>query len=145
MNARQIKELKSLEVNGVLYPERIVKFAKNPKTALHKAFDWNLKRAAMQHWLHQARQLIVKATITIQGSREPIRLYVSLKSDRVNPGGGYRQTIAVLSDEEQRTELLQQAFDDLERFRRKYESLAELAPLFAAAKGIKSKKGKKSA
>ena len=99
MNARQIKELKSLEVNGLVSPKRIVEFARNPKTALHKAFDWNIKKAAYRWWLHQARQLLIHATITIQGSREPIRMFVSLESDRGNPNGSYRETIPVLSDE----------------------------------------------
>ena len=52
----RLKELEN-EV-GVLTPDVVLKDAKNPKSVLHAAFDWDDRRAAHRYRLHQARVLI---------------------------------------------------------------------------------------
>ncbi|MGE5562892.1 MAG: hypothetical protein ACM3ZV_06220, partial [Bacillota bacterium] len=85
-----------------------------------------------QYRLWQAREIIrVRVTMEPRINAET-RAYVSLYSDRKQPGGGYRAIADVLSDEERREELLQQALRDMEAFKHKYIQLKRLAPVFAA-------------
>lgn len=44
--------------NGHLTPEMVVEDAKDKKSPLHEAFNWDLKAAAYQHWLDTARTII---------------------------------------------------------------------------------------
>lgn len=132
-------ELLALEANGLLNPRDVVEWARShPKSALHAKFNWDVEAAAMEYWLIQARKLIVSVTV-VPVENTPIQMYVSLKSDR-NTEGGYRQTVKVLSNADMREQLLQQAFADFEYWQQKYQTLAELAPVFEAAKRAKSKK-----
>lgn len=117
---------------GILRPEDVVDFAADPETALHSQFEWDDSEAARQHRIWQARQVIRCVVTVIPQANEPIRAYVSLVPDRSNPGGGYRDTVAVLSDDEHREQLLSQALRELRAWRAKYNQLKALAPVFAA-------------
>jgi hypothetical protein len=50
--------LKFLEVNGRLTPDRVVEDAKREDSPLHPYFEWDLQKAASEHWRDQARELI---------------------------------------------------------------------------------------
>jgi len=121
------------EHNGRVPPEAVVEFARDENTALHAEFEWDDTEAAHQFRLEQARKIIrlnIEVLETPNGNvRMPV--FVSLVSDR-RGGGGYRALTDVMSNAEMRAQLLQQAIDELQRVRRKYESLRELAPVFAA-------------
>jgi len=127
-------ELESLTKRGVIKPEAVVAFAKNPKTALHAQFTWDNSKAAAQWRLEEARRLI-RVFVVVDDSatkKEPVRAFVSLKSDRQN-GGGYRSIAAVRSDAELYAELLSDALDDIRTFQSRYSRLKELKPLLGAA------------
>lgn len=139
---QQIEELYSLEKpNGLLSPIDVVQFAKNPKTALHSAFEWNNSKAAHEHRLWQARQLIVSVKMLPRKNQEPIQVFVSMQSDRTK-SGGYRRTVKVLSSKKLRSLLLQQAWNDFQYWKEKYDRLVELAPLFDAAENLQKKLAK---
>jgi hypothetical protein len=126
-------------VDGVLLPEEVVRAARPEKSPLHSRFDWEDSEAAHNWRLHQARNLIrVTVTYVIDPRTKesrPMRVFVSLTPDRVE--GGYRVTVDVLSDREQRKRLLQDALDELERFQAKYAALEELAEIFTAISRLK--------
>lgn len=115
---------------GILKPELVVEAAMPEDSILHDRFEWDDGVAGHQHRLWQARQLISVMVEKVKQTEE--RVYVSLKSDRALPGGGYRLMVDVMSDEELRQQLLQEALDDAELFRKKYARLQELAGVFAA-------------
>jgi len=116
--------------NGILRPENVVEFAKNPKTALHSRFEWNDTEAAKQYRLWQARQVIkVVVNILPNESETEYQVFVSLKEDRYN-GGGYRALVDVMSDEQKRKQLLTQAHNDFKLWQMKYQQLRELVPVF---------------
>lgn len=124
-----IDELRALEdADGMLMPERVVEFASNPDTALHSRFTWDDTEAAKAHRLWQARVLIrvVVREVPNTNTREPIRTYVSLGSDRKD-GGGYRTLVSVMEDDELRAELLAQAKAEARRWADRYRDLVELA------------------
>ena len=117
--------------DGILRPEIVVEAARAKTSPLHSSFEWDNTRAAEAHRLWQARQLIVSVTIKYEGVKNSAPIYVSLKKDR-EAGGGFRTMVAVLSDDELREQLLEDARQDMEIFRQKYRGLAKLAKVFAA-------------
>ena len=119
--------------HGGLLPARaVVKWARShPKSELHKRFEWSDSEAADKWRLQQARVLIASVTIEPRPN-QVVRAYVNLKSDRVGDQPAYRRTVNVMSDAEQRAELLQMAKDELGRVRRTFATLTELASVWHA-------------
>lgn len=70
----------------------------------------------------------------VEDQAAPVRAMVSLIDDRKVKSGlpGYRYIEDVLSDDALRANLLQTALMELRAFRRKYESLKELAGVWVA-------------
>lgn len=117
---------------GILRPADVVKFAEDPETALHSRFEWDDTEAAHAYRLWQARAVIkVHVEVLPQGKTET-KVFVSLPSDRHSIGGGYRLTVDVMSEEEQRREMLTEAKRQFQYWRKRYQQLNELAPVFAA-------------
>lgn len=137
-----VQELQDLahESGGVLMPQTVVDWARdNPESALYHHFTWDDTEAAQAYRLWQARTLIQHVTvIVVEGKSDPVRAFVSMVEDRVQPQGGYRLLVDVLSDPERRKALLKQAIDEFRTWRRKYEQLKELAGIFAAADALES-------
>jgi hypothetical protein len=132
------------EKYGILRPENVVSYAENPKTVLHSKFEWDDSAAGHQWRLQQARMLIrvVVKTESLSGKEE--RVYVSLKKDRYDEGGGYRTLVKVMSDREMREQLLADALDEMDVFKAKYGKLKELARIFEEADRVRVRiKGKK--
>ncbi len=122
---------------GLLQPDDVVRFAENPRAALHSKFTWGDTEAAHKWRLLEARNLIAVAVLVLPGSNKSFRAFVSMVNDRKNAGGGYRSLVSVLSDRNLRCKLLEQALADLLRWQEKYENLKELAPVFVARKTIR--------
>lgn len=92
--------------DGVLTTEAVLEDARQDTSPLHKHFQWDDTVAAESYRRWQARSLIAKCRITVESREEStIRAFVSLPSDR-GLQGGYRVTTTVLSDDDQRDELL---------------------------------------
>lgn len=69
MQQQIIQRIKELEdKHGRLTPEIVVADAKNTDSPLHGEFEWDVKKAAHEHWLDRARALIrsVKVVITTE-------------------------------------------------------------------------------
>lgn len=125
---------------GVLKPELVVEEARRPSSPLHSRFQWDDSVAAHEYRIFQARNLIrVVVHVLPNGNEETERVWVSLKQDQQNEGGGYRTLVSVLSDADLRQQLLEQAFEDLQYFEEKYSHLQELAEIFKAMKKIRGK------
>lgn len=127
---------------GLLRPEDVVKFARNKRTALHAEFEWDDEKASAEYRLWQARN-VIRVAVTVLPSphsdQEPVRAYVSVVSDRVQPGGGYRAIADVMTNDEMRAELVNEALGEVKRWRRKYERLRELVPIFRAIDKVEAK------
>jgi hypothetical protein len=129
-NNEILAELEALEeLHGIVRPEDVVEFARDPSTALHERFEWDDTEAARQHRLWQARE-ILHVTVRYVGDVEkrPVRAFVSLGSDRLK-GGGYRGTLRVLDDDQMRMELLLQAKREARQWADRYREFAELAKI----------------
>lgn len=125
--------------NGLLKQEQIVEYARDPNTALYEDFDrqglWDDAYAAETARLAYAGRIIRLYVIKpVEDQAAPVRAMVSLIDDRKVKSGlpGYRYIEDVLSDDALRANLLQTALMELRAFRRKYESLKELAGVWVA-------------
>lgn len=116
---------------GIVLPAQVVEFARDENTALHEYFDWDDSEAAKQWRLEQARRVIRLSVTVIQSDNAPIRALVSLTSDR-KAGGGYRALADILDDESLREQMERDALAELRVFRRKYERLVLLQPIWVA-------------
>lgn len=79
----------------------------------------------------------------LPSTRDPVKCYVSLQDDR-RANEGYRFIVDVLHDADARERLLSEALAELERVERTYKQLKELAPIFAAAKRVRRRKGERA-
>jgi len=98
----------------------VVRFARDKRTALHKAFDWDDAKAATRWRLEQARNLIQVYVVSVGGEEQ--RAFVSIENDRSH-GGGYLRREDALSQEVTRELLLRQFKGDLARVVRQYSYL----------------------
>lgn len=140
-NLRSILEEIRLENGGLLRPCDMVASAKPKSSPLHDMFEWDNSAAAEQWRLQQARQIInVVVTVdpNISGNKK-LRAFVSISRDRNETGGGYRSMVEVISDAEMRKELLKEAMQSLSHWEQKYQDLAELKPIMAAARHVRSR------
>lgn len=131
-NPEIVKELKRLakKNGGVLEPARVVEAARESASPLHSQFEWDDSEAAQRYRLWQARQLI-RITVEFLPSADRVTdVFVSLTSDRTK--GGYRTTVDVLSDDAMREQLLSDALEELDRWKRQYKELRELVKIFEA-------------
>jgi EAL domain-containing protein (putative c-di-GMP-specific phosphodiesterase class I) len=139
-----VNELKRIasKNKGILKPEEVVKAAEPAKSPLHSYFCWNDTKAAQEYRIWQARMLIrtTVQTLEVNGNKELIRVFVSLKPDREFEGGGYRETLAVISNLKFRAQLLQDAYEEMKVFQDKYSGLRELASVMRAIKGVLKRK-----
>jgi len=126
---------------GMLSPQSVVSEARSVKHPLHECFQWDDKLAGDAYRLWQARQLIrVVVEIIPSSDGKPINVFVSMKNDRHGENCGYRTMVDVMSDADMREQLLEQAFEELEVFKRKYQRLSELAPVFESVRRVKGKR-----
>ena len=92
--------------DGILTTEAVLEDARQDTSPLHRHFQWDDTIAAENYRRWQARSLIAKCRITIEPRTEStIRAFVSLPSDR-GLEGGYRVMTTVLSEDDQREELV---------------------------------------
>lgn len=136
-----VDELKRLaaENGGVLQPVAVVESARPSTSPLHSRFEWDNTKAAHEYRLAQARMLIRVSVHVIADDGQEDRIFVSLKLDREQDGGGYRTLVDVLSDKDMRKALLAEAIEECQYFERKYKRLTQLAGVIAAMRRIRKK------
>jgi hypothetical protein len=105
-----LAELKVIRGNDpVIDPEKVIRFAKDPTTALHEKFEWDDGVAGHEYRLWQARQ-ICRVYVTVldtgDGQQESVRMFVNVGSRSEESERGYRPTEEVLDDAEARRELV---------------------------------------
>jgi hypothetical protein len=123
---------------GKLTPEAVVEAAKNPKSPIHRHFEWNNSKAGHAHRLHQAR-ILISAVIVIRSDTAPIRAFVHVTHEL-----GYRDTEEALRDSEMREVVLARALREAEQWQARYERYAELAEIVKAIKRTSSKYSRKA-
>ena len=113
--------------NGALNPSDIVDESRPEDAPLHDCFEWRDDVAAEKYRELQA-QAIVRAIVAVNedvSKPESVRAFVHVRNT-------YEPISVVVNDAEKMQEVLQTALRELAAFRRKYETLSELAPVFRA-------------
>lgn len=128
------RELARIEkAEGALTAEVVLDRARSSNSSLHGHFEWDDSKAAEQHRLSQAGELIRSITVDISRSNveasRPIRAFVSVREDDQQH---YVGTVRAMGDAELRQQVLARALAELEAFRKRYAELSELSAIFAA-------------
>lgn len=120
-----------LEKTGEVTPKRLLDASRPEDAPLHGEFEWDDSIAAEKYRTGQARHIItnLKITTTEAGST---KAYVSLEHSPYKESKGYESILKVMSDEDKRKQLLNNARYDMKMFKAKYQSLKELAKVFDA-------------
>lgn len=120
------KEVEALRrPDGLILAEDVVAWAQsNPDSALHSQFEWDNSEAAKQYRIWQARRVIAVCVRADDGARK----LVSLSIDRTS--GGYRSVDDVISNDELRRILVNDALAEFKRVRAKYQHVKELVSVY---------------
>jgi len=118
------------DIGEEVKPEQVLDKARDEESELHKCFDWNDSTAAEKYRLYQAR-MVINHLIVIKRDdedeeNEPIQFRVMLKNDK-SVDSGYKQTIVMVKDEDEYRKMLEQAYEELRAFKKKYQCLSELS------------------
>lgn len=126
----------SLEQKGMLSAHNLVEVSRAEDAPLHSCFEWNDTKAAESYREWQARILIRHIEVLEEEDdleegesalpRMPV--FVNLRTEEHE----YEHIRTVLHDEDKRETLLARAKTDMVAFRTKYQTLKELAKVFAA-------------
>jgi len=136
------KELLAIKGSSdMLVAEDVVEWARaHPKSKLHSELEWDDSKAGHNYRIWQVRRLIGLHITYADGDRK----FVSLSLDRHNgSGGGYRDVDDVLRDKTLYDLMLDDALRELERFRRRYDHLKQLKPLWTAVDKVVKRTSKR--
>lgn len=128
-----------VESNGRLSQEAVVSEARDKKSPLHPAFEWNDKIAAHQHRLTQAAYVIRMLSVSYVASdegkgSEPIRAFVNVSRDNDR---SYTSIAHAMSDDELREQVIARAMKELEDWQDRYSELVEFAAVFKSIEKIR--------
>lgn len=139
------------EENGGVIPEILVDDAKKEQSPLHDWFEWDDKHAANRYRIEQAEYLLRHIVVTVKtpdGNKEEFRAFHVVnvqEGDKTNDGreqqrGRYVSIRNVLSNENYRKQLVENALRELEIWRKKYATYQELVLAVEAVSKILEQK-----
>lgn len=123
--------------HGRLTPDDIVEDARNPVSPLHPNFEWDDMAAAALHRRSTARALmqsIVIVRIQDQDIPAPVRAFVNVVAD--DKQHYYTPITVAMNDATLRDQIIEQAWKELQSWRKKYEEYREFAQVIEAISGI---------
>lgn len=117
--------------NGRLEAEHVVAASRPVGAPLHAAFEWDDATAAEAWRKDQAASMIRHIAVVLEGNDDapPIRAFVSVKRDNDR---SYTSIGHALSDVDLRAQVVNQAWLELEAWRKRHAELIELAKVFSA-------------
>ena len=128
--------------NDRLTPEMVVDAARDDKSPLHPAFEWDDGAAAEKYRASQAGHMIrcIVATVTVEGSEpKTVRAFVNVTRD---DDRSYTNIVHAMSDSELRAQIVERAWRELLEWKARYEEYEELSKI---AKAIEKERVKRIA
>ena len=110
---RVIEELKSIaeqDPDGLIQPHVVVRLAQNPRSSLHRFFEWDDTAAAAAYRLAQARQLITRVRFEVTINQGPHLVNVKITRE-----GEQRQGYVPTTQAVRRPDLYKQILADARR------------------------------
>lgn len=87
--------------NGRLTPDLVVEAARNSQSPLHRCFTWDLKQAAHERWLYQARELIRSIRVEVTTTEFKVRVPAFIRDPAAAAGvQGYVSLDRLRTDED---------------------------------------------
>ena len=105
-------------------PRDVLELARDPRTELHKCFDWDDTIAAEKWRLHQARQICGSISVVVEHEEQAPVEYRLIEHDSSTMS--YRPIVFTVRNEDQYGQLLRQAKRELDAFQRRYKIIKEL-------------------
>ena len=108
----------------------VIEDAKNKKSVLHGAFEWNDSKAAHEWRLHSARHLM-RAVVTKElDSSGEIRYQPAFVFVKTEEGPRYESLARVLDDDEMRLQVINRALKEFEQWQKRYKEYEEFLSVF---------------
>lgn len=116
------------DAEGTLRPQDVVADARSAQSPLHPLFEWDDRKAATAHRLHQAKSIIKAIVVEFVGQPEATMHYVGQRDTQDRSGSSF-VAVAITPAEETFTRVpaSERARLELERWVRRYGDRPELA------------------
>lgn len=137
------KELLQIQKSSaVITPKSVVHRAADPKSPLHKFFEWNNTKAAEKYREYQARQLILSVYIVDSEDENafPVRAFVNLKPEADGegfiPDQGYISTRSIAGKQDYENQVLNYAKDQLTQWKGRFGHYREFFQVVRAIDSV---------
>lgn len=117
---------KIIKRKGNCTPDDFLEASRSESSPTHHMFEWDDTRAAERWRREQARHYLKAVVIKIEGISEPIRPIISIVQDNTHT---FIELDATARDPNLREQILQNALDELNAFKRKYARLKKYCKL----------------
>lgn len=136
-NAQKVGEMcEELERTVGLTPQTLLDANRAEGTPLHNEFEWNDTIAAENHRRWQARHILACLCVEVKrNDKENVRAFFPITRGDQN-GRVYKNLDVIFANKDTTEELLRTALRELQAFKKKYDTLIELSPVFEAIEKI---------
>lgn len=127
------------ENDGMLTAGVVLENSRDTDSALHGYFEWNNKKASEKYRLWQARYLINHLEVVVKRvETDPvtIRVYTNILTTE---GRGYFRTDVLIQNKDTARIVLENAWAELQKIRRKYNDLREFNTIFRAMDKVRER------
>jgi len=130
--------------SGDLTPDMVIKAAEDTKSPLHGVFEWDDSKAAHQHRLTVAGQLIRSIVVTITPASDAAPKPINVTITPAASGGG-TAAARVVSEAELHAQRVERGWADLDKWIRTYGALPEFAQVAGVVQVLSAQRPSKAA
>ena len=118
--------------------DEIWRAAKPSDSPLHDAFQWEVKKAAIQWWRTQARTLIghIEIFVTVRNKAVPVRGWYNVRRHPEDPQR-YVSAESIAESPYMRKQIVDYALREADDWSRKYKAYREFRPIHGAIRKTK--------
>ena len=125
MTARDLSDwLASIERNGKLTPAEVIEHARDPESPGHGLFEWDNYKAAHQHRMEQARQLLARRVV-IQTESYQVTVPRYVRDPEAAPGEQSYVSVRSVTDADLRHQVLASEFSRVAQMLSRTRELAK--------------------
>lgn len=135
-----VESLGAKHVGNICPPETFIAAARSKKSPLHPLLTWDVNAAAEKCWVQEARDIIrsIMYVDDATGARLPAFYHIQFrKHEGARVENGYSSIAYVEAHEDYRQQALTEALRYLTGFKRRYQHLEQLSPVFEAIEQVR--------